>query len=112
MRIGLNLLFMIPGIVGGTETYAVSLINALAKIDSINQYFIFTNRETSKGAFQVGDNFTFVSCPIHASNRLARFLWEQFILPSQARGYQLDLLHSLGYISPLLLSMKSIVTIP
>ena len=112
MRIGLNLLFMIPGIVGGTETYAVSLINALAKIDSNNQYFIFINRETSSSAFEVGENFTFVPCPIHAANRAARFLWEQFILPSQARGYQLDLLHSLGYVSPLLLSMKSIVTIP
>ena len=112
MRIGLNLLFMIPGIVGGTETYAVSLINALAKIDSANQYFIFTNRETNPRTFQVGENFTFVPCPINATNRVSRFLWEQLILPSQARGYQLDLVHSLGYISPLMLSMKSIVTIP
>lgn len=112
MRIGLNLLFMTPRIVGGTDSYAVSLINALAKIDAENQYFIFTNRETSGGNFQTGDNFTFVPCPIKSSNWVSRSLWEQLVLPSQARGYQLDLMHSLGSISPLLLSLRTIVTIP
>lgn len=112
MRIGLNLLFMIPGEVGGTETYAVSLIHALAKLDSENEYFLFTNRETKNSAFQIGGNFTLVQCPIRAVNRAARFLWEQLVLPSQARGHQLDVLHSLGYIAPLSMSVKSVVTIP
>jgi len=111
MRIGLNLLFMTPGILGGTSTYAASLINALAKIDSDNRYFIFVNRETSSSTFQTGKNFTFVPCPIKSINRVTRILWEQVVLPSQARGYQLDLMHSLGSTSPLLLSMRAIVTI-
>jgi len=112
MRIGINLLFMIPGIVGGTETYAVSLVNALAKIDPDNEYFLFINKETKPGLFDAGRNFQFVACPIRATNRAARFLWEQLVLPSQTRGYSLDLLHSPGYIAPLSMSMKSVVTIP
>jgi glycosyltransferase involved in cell wall biosynthesis len=40
-----------------------------------------------------------------------RFLWEQIILPWQALIYKLDVIHSLGYISPLLLHCISIVTI-
>jgi hypothetical protein len=39
MRIGLNLLYLIPGNVGGTQTYAVSLIEALATIDSETESF-------------------------------------------------------------------------
>jgi len=34
MRVGLNMLFLIPGWVGGTERYATALLRALARLDS------------------------------------------------------------------------------
>ena len=46
MRIGVNALYLIPGGVGGTETYLRGLLAALAEIDAANRYFVFTNRET------------------------------------------------------------------
>ena len=50
-------------------------------------------------------------CPIKASFRPARVLWEQFILPFQAKKHKVELLHSPGYTAPLLAFCRSIVTI-
>ena len=47
MRIGVNALYLIPGGVGGTEIYLRELLPALAEIDRVNEYYVFTNRETS-----------------------------------------------------------------
>jgi len=111
MRIGINALFLIPGKVGGSEVYLRNLICHLAKIDRQNEYILFTNRENS-GTFQLSQpNFTEVLCPIKASFRPARVLWEQFILPLQAKKYKIEVLHSPGYTAPLLAFCRSIVTI-
>ena len=40
MRIGLNLLYLIPGVVGGTETYARGLISGLKQLELNHEYFI------------------------------------------------------------------------
>ncbi len=49
LRIGVNALYLIPGGVGGTEIYLRNLLRALAEIDAVNQYVVFTNRETGRG---------------------------------------------------------------
>ena len=61
MRIGINALYLIPGGVGGTEIYLRALLPALAKIDPVNRYFVFTNRETGAGLVPVAARF-----PVHA----------------------------------------------
>lgn len=111
MRIGLNLLFLIPSEVGGTETYSTSLIWAIHKLDQVNEYFLFINRETIDLDLPKGCNFHRIICPFHGKNRVMRFLWEQMVLPWQTAALNLDVLHSLGYISPLALPCKSVVTI-
>jgi glycosyltransferase involved in cell wall biosynthesis len=111
MRIGLNLLYLIPGEVGGTETYARGLIEALAQEDVRNEYTVFINCESRHLDFIHHPHFKIVECRLKATNRVARFLWEQFILPGQVRRAGLDLLHSLGYVAPLYLPCKSVVTI-
>ena len=111
MRIGLNLLYLIPGNVGGTQTYAVSLIEALATIDSENEYYLFLNQESSKLALTDAPNFHRVVCRFHATRRPVRYAWEQLILPLQLHYYRTDLVHSLGYVGPLMSICPSIVTI-
>jgi len=111
MRIGINLLFLLPGVVGGTETYALSLLKAIGRIDRQNEYLIFLNRESAGLELPVQPNFKRVVCPVPAKFRALRYLWEQFVLPLQARKYRLNLLHSLGYVQPLHLPCPSIVTI-
>jgi len=110
MRIGLNLLYLIPNKVGGTETYARGLINALLKVDKKNDYYLFCNKENAN-TFTTKSNFHVVVVPIHATNRFIRILSEQLLLPIYALIYRLDLLHSLGYTTPILVPCRSIVTI-
>jgi glycosyltransferase involved in cell wall biosynthesis len=112
MRIGINLLYLLPGIVGGTELYAVSLLSTLAANDPNNQYFVFINRESAGLDLPRASNFHTVACPINASNRLIRYLWEQTILPWQLLYFQIDLVHSLGYVGPVVVPCESVVTIP
>lgn len=112
MRIGLNLLFLIPGIVGGVETYAVSLIKALASIDRTNEYFLFVNRESSVLDLADAPNFHRIVCGVQATCRVLRYAWEQLVLPFQLRNYRLDLIHSLGYVGPVITPCPGIVTIP
>jgi glycosyltransferase involved in cell wall biosynthesis len=112
MRIGVNLLFMLPGVVGGTETYARELLNHLAVIDQDNTYYIFVNRETAEWTLPNQPNFKRVVCPIKATRRAARYTYEQVILPLQLLALHIDLVHSLGYVGPLFTPCPAVVTLP
>lgn len=111
MRIGINLLYLLPGIVGGTETYASGLINNLACSDTQNEYIVFVNRESAEWPMPDAPNFIRVVCPVQATNRAQRYFFEQVRLPFLARLYKLQLLHSLGYVGPVILPCKSITSI-
>ena len=111
MRIGINALFMIPGVVGGSETILRNLISNLASIDPHNEYVLFTNQENS-GSFNLDQpNFFEVRCPIPARFRPARTLWEQLILPIQCQWHRIEILHSPGYVCPIVLLCPSVVSI-
>lgn len=111
MRIGANLLFLLPNIVGGTETYAISLLNAMSQIDQENEYCIYINKESEHLGLPSIQNFNKSVCSIQARNRGSRYLWEQMVLPFQAKAQNLDLIHSFGYVQPLHPPCASIVTI-
>ena len=101
MRIGLNLLFLIPGTVGGTETYAAGLIGGLSRVGVGCGFVVFVNREAAEWPLPDGGQFRRVVCEVAASNRLARYRFEQTHLPRLVRKHGVDLLHSLGYVAPL-----------
>ena len=101
LRIGVNALYLIPGGVGGTEIYLRGLLGALAEIDSVNRYFVFTNRET-RDLVPPQPNFAAVPQHVRAVSRPARILWEQTRLPLQAARLRLDVLFNPGFTAPLL----------
>jgi len=102
IRIGVNALYLIPGGVGGTEIYLRNLLEALAEIDSENQYVIFTNRETGAALAPARPNFVTAPQPIRASFRPGRILWEQLGLPLAARKHRLNVLFNPGFTAPIL----------
>ncbi len=111
MKIGINALFIIQGHNGGTETYVRGLLDGLFNIDKQNEYFIFVNR-TSKDSFQYDfKNVHLITCNIDGYSRIKRVLYEQLILPILVFKLKLDLLHSLGFVSPLFIPCRSVVTI-
>jgi len=109
VHIGLNLLFIIPGENGGTQVYSESLMRALAALGTENTYTVFVSQEGAALALPPG--FKKVVCPVRAVRREARYAYEQTAFPRLLRGFNLDVLHSLGYVCPLLPPCRSVVTI-
>lgn len=113
MRIGINLLYLLPGIVGGTQTYAQELLCALADVDTRHDYLLYVNQEAA--ALPLPDStsgrFQRVVCPVSATSRRARYQYEQVHLPRRCRADRIDLLHSLGYIGPIYTPCRHIVSI-
>jgi glycosyltransferase involved in cell wall biosynthesis len=101
MRIGVNALYLIPGAVGGTEIYLRNLLRALAEIDSANEYFVFSNRETDLDLAPRQANFQFVQQPVRGTIRPARILWEQTLLPLSIAARQIDVLLNPGFTAPI-----------
>ena len=99
LRIGVNALYLIPGGVGGTEIYLRSLLRALAEIDPLNRYFLYTNRETGTDLTPPAANFSTEIQPIRASFRPARIFWEQAWLARL--GEALDVMFNPGFTAPL-----------
>jgi glycosyltransferase involved in cell wall biosynthesis len=102
ISIGVNALYLIPGGVGGTEIYLRNLLRALAAIDAVNRYVVFTNRETGGDLVPDRPNFVRVPQPVSAAFRPARIVWEQLVLPFAARKHRLNVLFNPGFTAPLL----------
>jgi glycosyltransferase involved in cell wall biosynthesis len=102
MRAGINALYLIPGGVGGTEIYLRALLAALSEIDSVNEYVVFTNRETGPELAPKAPNFSLAPQPVRAVSRPARLLWEQTALPMAAARLGLDVMLNPGFTTPLL----------
>jgi glycosyltransferase involved in cell wall biosynthesis len=101
IRIGVNALYLIPGGVGGTEIYLRNLLRALAEIDAVNQYVVFTNRETGADLVPDRPNFVQARQSVQAAFRPARILWEQLVLPFAIRKYRVGVLLNPGFTAPL-----------
>jgi glycosyltransferase involved in cell wall biosynthesis len=112
MRIGLNILYLKPGKVGGTETYASGLLAGLATVNHQDEFFVFTNHESIGWPIPDVPNMIRVPCPVHATNRIRRYWFEQTRLRKYLRQHRIDVLHSLGYVSPLWVHCPTIVTVP
>jgi glycosyltransferase involved in cell wall biosynthesis len=113
VRVGLNLLYLVPGETGGLETYARRLIPALAAAGSDLDLVAFVNQETFDSLPRELDEtpIEVVLVQTEGRSRLRRVLAEQMVLPRRARSHRLDLLHSLGSTAPARLDMTSVVTV-
>ncbi len=111
MRIAINLLYLIPNECGGTETYGVCLVNSLVELDSTNEYVVYLNRESESIPLVHADNLTIIICNVRAIHRPLRYLYEQLILPFLLMKHRIDLVHSLGYVAPLLVPCINVVTV-
>jgi glycosyltransferase involved in cell wall biosynthesis len=111
MRIGLNLLYLIPEVVGGTETYAAGLLDGLSKVGEGNEFLVYTNREAASWPIPERNFMRRIPCPVNATSRSARYFFEQARLPGLLREHSLDVIHSLGYVGPIRSPCPSVVTV-
>jgi glycosyltransferase involved in cell wall biosynthesis len=112
-RVGMNLLYLIPGGVGGTETYARELIAELARQRPETEFVAYCGHEAAAALPDPSwpDNVTVRPLRFNAENRPRRLLTELFVLPRVAKREGVELLHSLGQTTPLRGSVPRVVTI-
>ena len=113
MRIGVNTLFLLPGKVGGSETYLRELLNAMAGREGVD-IVVFTNRDNNgslKEVLKGRDGVEFRLLDFSAESKVARIVREQTQLPREVKRAGLDLLWSPGYTAPRFVSVPQVVTI-
>jgi len=99
MRIGVNLLFLIPGEVGGSETYVREVLRRAVR-SGAHEWVLFANRENDVELCRLiagADSARVQTVRIRAASRPVRLLAEVFQLPALARRAHLDVLWSPGY---------------
>jgi glycosyltransferase involved in cell wall biosynthesis len=113
LKVGLNLLHLVPGETGGTEIYARRLIPALLDAPGELELVLFTSREGAPAmrgqpwSVQVAVR----ELPVRARSRILRVLAEQTLLPRAARRAGIDLLHNLFTTAPARVGVPQVTTI-
>lgn len=104
MKIGINALFLIPGEVGGTETYLRKILVELPSVAPEHEFVVFANEENRNLlARDLADfsNVSIVDTKVNATSRFKRVMHEQFVLPKVVASQKLDVLWNPGNICPL-----------
>ena len=96
MRVGLNLIYLVPGHTGGMETYARELIRGLREVSPNLELTAFVSREGADWP----DDIPTVVVPVESSNRVQWVRGEQLHLPRLAKREGVDLVHSLATTGP------------
>lgn len=111
MRYGVNLLYLLPTIVGGTELYAKGLLRGLVDVDGKDEFVVFVNREGAEWPLPDAPNLSRVVCPVEGTNRGRRYIYEQTALPQVLRKQGIDAIHSLGYVGPVIAPCPTVITL-
>lgn len=114
MKIGVNALFLIPGEVGGSQTYLIETLRAMLRRYPQLQVVCFTNLENHtylKTCFAAYPNAEQVRLKFRAENRFVRILREQFELPLKTPSKTIDVLWSPGYTAPMRASCPQAVSV-
>jgi glycosyltransferase involved in cell wall biosynthesis len=92
----------------GAGNYVFQLITALSRIDTTNQYLVFTTTQQAEALGVEREGFRVLRRDFRS--RATRLIWEQVGLPASVRRLRLDVLHSPHYTMPLRHSAQSVVT--
>jgi glycosyltransferase involved in cell wall biosynthesis len=109
LKLGLNLLHLVPGETGGAELYARRLISALAALEAPPQLTLFTGAEAAREGWPQGVEV--VALRFDPRSRARRVAAEQALLPRAAGRSGIELLHNLFTTAPAVLGMPQVTTI-
>ena len=104
MIVGVNALFMIPGEVGGSETYLRRTLAAAAHAFPQHEFVVFANHENRNAMardLKPFPNVTLVDMRVKAESRARRALCEQTALPKVVAGKGIEVLWNPGNTAPL-----------
>lgn len=102
MYIGVDLLWVRPGICGGTESFIRNLLNGLAKYDTENHYILFVAQDNAD-TFQHYEKCSHMHlerCPVNCARQPKRILWENLHLDTYAKKAGVDVMFIPVYSKP------------
>ncbi len=112
MRVGLDLLYLVPGQTGGRETYARELIPALVDLAPELELVAFVNRDAGpRLAAELGPRVRAVTLPVSARSRAQWALGELALVSLAAQRARVDVLHSMANFAPPWGRFRRVVTI-
>jgi glycosyltransferase involved in cell wall biosynthesis len=111
-RVGINLLWMVPGVVGGSETYTTRTLRGLAERYSDLDYTLFALPEFAPVYPDLARTFKTVYAPVSGRRKPARVLaGENTWLARQCLKRRIDLVHHAGGVIPLVRPGRAVLTI-
>lgn len=94
MRIGIDLLWVRPGICGGTESFVRNLLDGFVQYDKENDYILFVAQDNAESFSQYGrqENMALRICPVKSAVQYKRILWENLHLDRHAAAERTDVM--------------------
>ena len=110
-KVGINLLWLVPGKVGGSETYLTRLLNGLAERSSDLDYTIFALPRFSEVYPDLAKTFKTAIAPATGQIKSFRVAGENSWLAAQCRIRKIDLVHHAGGTVPVIRTARPVLTI-
>lgn len=111
-RVGVNLLWLVPGVVGGSEEYLTRLLGGLADqpVDDLD-LTLFVLRPFASAHPELAETYKTCVLPASGGSKVVRVAAESSWLAERARSLGLDLVHHAGGVVPPVRTVPSVVTI-
>lgn len=110
-KVAINLLWMVPGVVGGSETYMTRLLRGLVEGDGELEYMIFALPQFAEAHPDLASNYETLYAPLTGQVKSFRVAGENTWLARQTRKRKVDLIHHGGGTMPLVRATRSVLTI-
>ena len=101
LRVGVNLLWLVPGVVGGSEEYTTRLLRALAQIEHDDLHLtLFALAPFAEAHPDLVERYPTVLTGLDGRSKAERVAVESTWLPLEATRRNIDLLHHAGGVIP------------
>ncbi|MFN8040255.1 MAG: glycosyltransferase family 1 protein [Acidimicrobiales bacterium] len=110
-RVACNLLWCVPGEVGGSEEYTVRLLRAVADDDHGCDPVLFVNGRFAEAYPDLTNGFETVQAPVSGGSRPVRIAVESSWMARAVERHRIDVAHHLGGTVPVVRSAPALVTI-
>lgn len=100
VAVGVNLLWLVPGVVGGSEDYTVGLLEALVDHGTGPRPTLFVNRRFADHHAGLCAAFPVVVAPVSGSSKALRIMADNLWLPRQLRRRGIAVVHHGGGLVP------------
>ncbi len=112
MRVGMNLLWLRPGIVGGSEVAAVSTVDALDRFAADDvESTLYAQRSFVRAHPRIAEEVPTRTVEVPGNTRGARVVLESVWLPRVVRRDRIDVVHCYGGVVPPGLRALSVLTL-